>query len=238
MMILSAAPTVLADTTGIYMTVSICFYLAFMVGCGLVGKRIMKNTSVPYAGFVLGFFLLVMGLIVCFVIASSQRVQGGQPLGRQDPNRTPPNSPFVPMWKCMCGTVNRTDRQFCANCGRPKDATVKYMQQNYGVEPPVEPKRQIPETWRCMCGGINNIHSNFCEHCGKPKIDTFRALAANVNKNAARNYRQPATYSAPQPQRSSNNGDSAAEHIGSLRSLYDQGLISEEEYRDKIRELR
>lgn len=197
-----------------------CICRAIMKSCG-------GNTGL---GFAMGF-LGVFGLIVTVCIASTMKsasIQNQNGQFRANP------SPYQP-WKCLCGTDNRYDRQFCANCGRPKAETVQYTAQKTGIQPPPEPQRQIPETWKCMCGGMNEIHSNICQVCGKPKIETFRFMAAKVS---SQNRQQPTSYSAPAPQPSSVDGQSKAEHINSLKSLREAGLISEEEFRDKIRELR
>lgn len=217
-----------------YLFVWLLGYLTLALIFGSVCRAIMKKCGgKPALGFALGF-MGVLGLIVTICLASSmqsmnnQRMQNGQPMN----NPMAPKPPQYQSWTCMCGLVNRYDRQFCAKCGRPRNATVQYMAQKMGVQPHLEPQRQIPPTWKCMCGADNEIHSNTCHLCGKPKIETFRYLTAN---RAQQNYQQPTSYT-PQPVQY--DSTTKAEHINSLRSLYEQGLISDEEFRDKMRELK
>ena len=111
-------------------------YLVMALIMACICRAIMKSCGGnPGLGFAMGF-LGVFGLIVTVCIASTMKsasIQNQNGQFRANP------SPYQP-WKCLCGTDNRYDRQFCAKCGRPKAATVQYTAQKTGstISPPEE----------------------------------------------------------------------------------------------------
>lgn len=110
-------------------------------------------------------------------------------------------------WKCSCGEYNQKYETSCHNCGKPQKRN-----------------ESAPKTWRCECSAINRPEDTVCASCGKPKPDS----SAAINQKSAEN---PVTNNKP------DSDDEAISSIVKYKELFDSGVITEEEFSAKKKEL-
>ena len=206
----------------------ILLYLIPCTICGFVGRHIVRQKGYDDAenhGFAWGFFLAVIGLIVCATKPDKNAIMYAAPQYAQ-PTYAAPSQPARAtavaasnIWRCKCGMVNKDYETSCRSCGGPKKITISRQ------------KAPIAE-WRCSCGAMNRADESACHRCGK----TYNELQneEKAEKEAKNDLvittpsRQPETPSA---------SASISDQLTEYKQLLDQGLITEEDYNKKKNQL-
>lgn len=142
--------------TALYIALSIVGIIVAIV-LGFVSRNIVKNKNYPDElnhGFAWGFWLGLIGLIVCLTKPNYfETIQGrnGQPF---NPNMMNMNNPY----------------------GYPpqgQNGVPPYGNQQYGT-PMQDPNQfgaqQQQGGWQCTCGKMNDSDSNFCSICGSRRM--------------------------------------------------------------------
>ena len=127
-------PVSLNFSIGLIITM-IILPIFYMVGLGIVCRAIVKSKGYPNElnhGFLWGFFLGLIGLIVCALkpVYGYNGMNGGPYYGGQPNNGMPINGqqynePFGPQpgsqdWYCSCGAPNPPDSRICLFCGNTR----------------------------------------------------------------------------------------------------------------------
>ena len=114
-------------------TCVVSLIIAFVLG--FVCRSIVRGKGYPDTmnhGFAWGFWLGLIGLIVCAVKpvynpnGNGQFYYTGQPYNGQPYNGQPYNGqpyngqPAADSWQCSCGTVNSASESKCHICGAPR----------------------------------------------------------------------------------------------------------------------
>ena len=120
------------ETVSIGIIVSMLFIpLCAGIVCGIACRSIVKSKGYPDQlnhGFLWGFFLGIIGIIVC-VCKPYYGMNGGPYYGGQPYNGMPNDGqyyePFGPQpgsrdWYCSCGAPNPPDSRICLYCGNTR----------------------------------------------------------------------------------------------------------------------
>ena len=155
-------------------------FMAFYLICGIIGlisavvmgfvcRYIVKNKNYPPErnhGFLWGFFLGLIGLVVCAVKPNyfdTYEGRGGQPFDPNNPYNYPPRQGFngVPPYSSQnFGGQQYGGRQYGQQYGG---------QPQYGT-PQNAQSGQSQGQWQCSCGNMNDASSNFCSICGTRRM--------------------------------------------------------------------
>lgn len=138
-------------------------------------------------------------------------------------------------WKCSCGEYNQKYETSCHNCGKPQkrnESAPKTWRCECGALNDQSEKvchrcgksSELPSLWRCECSAINRPEDTICASCGKPKPDS----SAAINQKSAEN---------PVTNNKSASDDEAISSIVKYKELFDSGVITEEEFSAKKKEL-
>lgn len=191
------------------------YLLAFVIGgaiWGLVTKKVAESKGYYYDNsFWWGFFLGFIGLIVILVRPDNHN----QEVRRLQPESTYPTDSG--RWICSnCGTENGS-RSTCLSCGAGKP-------------------QSAAGSWRCQCGKINAGYTGTCS-CGRNKYGAF--ADPRVQQSAPVN--ATPTYASPSNPAPANTNEVMPEakfrEIKAYKELLDTGIITQEEFDKKKREL-
>ena len=126
--------------------------IAAAVGFGIACRAIVRGKGYPDEmnhGFLWGFFLGFIGLIVCAV---------------KPPYGLPPAGGYQTYY------YNGQPMNGQPPYGQPYDPNRPYggqQGQAYYGQPPYP--QQPPAGWQCSCGAVNPPNTNFCGICGSPR---------------------------------------------------------------------
>lgn len=139
------------------------YVVGILIWCliwGFVCNRVVASKGYDdedNKGFWWGFFLGLIGLIVCAVkpVVERPRYNYNENITRNDRQYSKPVEQHE--WLCSCGSKNPSYATSCYNCGkRINEATAA---------------KQAVGGWRCSnCGTRNEKSVNICSSCGKEKF--------------------------------------------------------------------
>ena len=125
---------------------------------GFASRSIVRGKGYPDQmnhGFLWGFFLGLIGLIVCACKQpyNSQPFNGQPPYGGQPYNGQPPygGQPYNGQ----------------PNGGQPYSGQPPYGAQPYGGQP--YNAQPAADSWQCSCGTVNGANEAVCHVCGAPR---------------------------------------------------------------------
>ncbi len=152
------------DVFAIIMVIFI--YLGIPIALGIICDRIVKGKGYPPEknhGFLWGFFLHIIGLIVCLC----KQPYVDPMLYRQYPPYPYPQQPYPPQQPYQ----QYPPQQYPPQQGYPQP----YGQPQYQPVPqPPQPGFQPlvhPYAWQCKaCGAQNEPEAEYCVHCGAGRI--------------------------------------------------------------------
>ncbi|MBR4554039.1 MAG: hypothetical protein IKO27_00430 [Ruminococcus sp.] len=134
--------------------------IGFAIGLGFAGRAVVRGKGYPDAmnhGFAWGFWLGLIGLIVCACKQPYNQMNqfyNGQPFNGQPYNGQPPyGQPF----NGQPGQPYNNQQQY----GQP------YNAQPYGQ--PMNGQAAAGGEWTCSCGTSNAADARFCSICGSPR---------------------------------------------------------------------
>ena len=88
------------------------------------------------------------------------------------------------------------------------------------------PRPEKADTWVCNCGARNRIGENYCHRCGSSQFPKAKAASVNVNTAVSENGRS-----------SDAKQKSVAEQTSGYKAMFDSGLITEEEFTAKKKQI-
>ena len=198
---------------------------------GFAAKSIADSKGVPH-GFAWGFWLGIIGLIVVACKKGQDQYNSGSYQSQQSSdywNRisgTPADS-ATGSWTCVCGAKNPNSLSYCLSCRRT---------------------RTEAKTIKCPHCGANNRETNLtCFSCGRSLKEQPTGAGYNTTMStytpATPSY-TPEQESASRPSISLSKASGAVDNseetialLNKLKALYDSGVLSEDEYKEKKREL-
>lgn len=225
---------------------------------GAVCRITMSNKGYDSAGwFFCGFFLGLIGLIICACQPSKQIQYGANPYSANQYNyNNTPNYGSRSTTVCKsCGATNSSSSFHCQSCGAKLSPAVSA--RNTGKE----------GSWKCLCGAKNFAYENACHRCGASKHDVLNNMhgssttdnywtcgCGTINFNT-RNFCKKCGHPNPNPittpttnseektlptqlkteQKSSS--ASLADQLKEFKSLLDQGLITEADFEAKKKQI-
>ena len=146
-MVLSYDDAFFGQTALFVLIIGAFFSVCFFTALGLVCKTIMKNKCYDNPGgwFCCGFFLGLLGVVICIVMQDKRRQN---PPYVQYPNQqVNPNQPYP-------------NQQYA-------QPTMQQYRQPYAQPMQAQPTANQPQGVRCQtCGMINAQGSTFCSTCG------------------------------------------------------------------------
>lgn len=207
--------------------------------CGLICRSITENKGYDNRGawFACGFFLGIIGIIIAALepnqpkthsstvthidgircpscgynnsINSTHCVSCGRRMSSLTRKGSNDNK-----WRCKCGALNYSYETSCHSCGTKLSDNINKGKCN---------------TWRCPCGALNYENETSCHSCGKkigykPK-DTKQK--SEVNTSSA----------SEQKIKSATANQSITEQLEELKKLQEQGLITQEDYDSKKKQI-
>ena len=204
---------------------------------GAITKAINENKGYD-GGFWWGFFLGVIGIIVVAVrqpyytvgyIASRDSFYVAKKTAEKPIDMDAP----VPEggWRCMCGRVHEAYESSCS-CGQSKRSVLSNTPTPIDSEPPKIPVTK-PQDWTCTCGKEHPSYETSCI-CGKTK---YEVLTANIVLPDPIPEPEPAAVPEPEPIPTPTNEDECIEVLRKYKSLLDDGVITQEDYNAKKKQL-
>lgn len=216
---------------GIYL---IDFMVSLIGACifGAITKAI--NTKNGYeGGFWWGFFLGVIGIIVVALRQPypTSYVSSGNSLYFPEKSAQTPIDKDAPVpeggWRCICGRAHKPYVSSCA-CGRAKHSTLDATATSTRFLPPQKPTPPAhkPQGWSCPCGREHPSYETSCI-CGKTKQEV---LTANIHLPDS----SPDLISEEVPAPAD---DPIIQSLRKYKSLLDDGVITQEDYDAKKKQL-
>lgn len=210
------------DYFSFFMTLTLAFVI--LSAWGLICRAIVSSKGYDESdnhGFAWGFWLNIIGMIVC--IAKPSVLNSDYYANRNSANQAggidnqPASDSFE--WKCKsCGSMNDKNAIECRNCGALKNSFGS-IQKN-------------EDTWVCNCGARNPYSFSICQKCGKSNGD----ITSNDTKVVP--------ISMPEikpivltPEKPKTDLSQAKKELVELKSMLDEGLITEEEFTAKKKQI-
>lgn len=197
--------------------------------CGAIGRIIVSSKGYDDSdnhGFAWGFWLGLIGLIVCACKPEAPRRSFGSSKGlgysglNGDSNNIGAPSSHN-SWVCTCGARNSSHDNICNRCGKGR-----YASPNTSIAGNNTPSRNT--SWVCECGMRNSAAHSVCLKCGKVKQESVFAIKqTSTNAEVTPSLENNTT---------SNIGNTAAQ-IKEFKKLLDEGLITEEEFAAKKKQI-
>lgn len=221
--------TVYALTTLIIALIEACIF-------GAITKAINEKKGYE-GGFWWGFFLGVIGIIVVAVRPDYYTLGYNTPENAIYTSKTTAEKPIdmdapVPEggWRCSCGRVHEAYESSCS-CGENKHGAKKAIAKSLSEKLPTPPTK--PQDWTCTCGKEHPSYETSCI-CGTTKYEVLTAnivLPEPIPEPVPTPETAPATIPAPVPE------DDSIEMLRKYKSLLDDGLITQEDYDTKKKQL-
>ncbi|SDB36978.1 Short C-terminal domain-containing protein [Ruminococcaceae bacterium FB2012] len=116
-----------------------------------------------------------------------------------------------------------------------------YYNSRYQSQPQ-QPQYQAPTNdWRCTCGAMNKDYETSCHRCGKEISEVTWSCSCGMRnqKNAAfcEKCGKPNTTPETQPAKATLNADNVQDELKKYKEMLDDGLITEEEFAAKKKQL-
>ena len=185
---------------------------------GAIANSIASKKGYDH-GFAWGFWLGVIGIIVCAVREDRSYYKSSSSDDYWNRVRNGSAAPAPTGWTCKCGATNPISVDYCLSCRRSKAESEKAKQ-----------------TVKCPHCGANNDPGNVtCFACGKPMKEEPRPIAAPSYTPI-----QPTVTldkAAPSEPAVSKDPENALALIERLGKLHDAGMLTDEEYSEKKKEL-
>ena len=181
-------------------------------------KGYADSTCVLY--FFFGFFLT----FIAALLAYGKEDLNGQSRIMEDSYRYQRSSNT---WVCICGTRNNLTDNQCQNCGKSQYSVTGKAPANQ------------PQSWRCTCGAMNKEYETSCHRCGKEINEVTWNCSCGM-----RNHKNDVICSkcgkrAPETKKTNNDltADNVADELKKYKEMLDEGLITEEEFTAKKKQL-
>lgn len=222
---------------------------ACVAGCiwGVVTNKIIENKGYNENWFWWGFFFHFFALIVAATRPEYRYREDSEPSWMQPDT---PDRRIISQggWICSCGRTNPSYTGTCA-CGATKDGSVSSKVSSIAVSPlnvaanQVELERIKAEEkntlenggWRCRrCGKVNPVFIGFCS-CGMTRGQNREIDQKYEKEEAEKKVADEERQSDTEVINSSANDK--FEEIKKYKELLDSGIISEEEFIKKKKQL-
>ena len=192
---------------------------------GLITQAINEKKGYD-GGFWWGFFLGVIGIIVVAMKEPYYNVSyvphGGGVYKAPNAGRLPIDKDApVPAggWRCVCGRAHHPYESSCA-CGQNKRAVLDGT-----VTAPVYAEPMVPQDWVCTCGRAHESYESSCV-CGKTKHEVVTAHIV-----------LPEPVVIQEPLQVPADEDERLQRLRKYKTLLDDGVITQEDYDAKKKQL-
>lgn len=192
---------------------------------GLICRAVVKSKGYDDRdnhGFAWGFWLNIIGLIVC---AAKPSVLDSNSYSNRISTNHGEGLKYQPVsnsteWKCnKCGKVNDSRAYECISCGNRRAKTNNYIST---------------DSWVCICGARNSFMQIKCNKCGRSKEDytSNKPKTVTIDPPAPKPKQAVST-----PVKLESSFDQTKKDITELKSMFDEGLITEEEFTAKKKQI-
>ena len=205
-----------------YVIISICWGLIW----GVVTKKIIENKGYNENWFWWGFFFGFFAMIVALSKPEVPRRSLGEPKGLSytglSGNSKHMGAPSSNnSWVCICGARNMSAENICSRCGKNRYSSPK-------KDISVKSSSLKNTSWVCECGTRNSAAHLVCFKCGKEKREADSPVKTAAKENEAVD---------PSKNKKDVSIGDTAEQIKSFKKLLDDGIITEEEFAAKKKQI-
>ena len=135
-------------------------------------------------------------------------------------------------WKCDCGRENPSYVSTCV-CGKSK----RDISPPEPVRRPRQTREPVGDEWKCTCGRINKSYVSTCA-CGKSRRDVLNPPKPQTAKEQSAEQLPPQrTAQETKPAGGPETELSRIEAIRKYKELLDEGILTQEEFEAKKKQL-